>query len=46
MRAALPALAFALAFALVAPATQPKTEPALTKELIESDLKLVAVAPK
>lgn len=46
MRAALPALAFALAFALVAPATQPKAEPPLTKELIESDLKLVAVAPK
>lgn len=44
MRAALPALAFALAFALVAPATQPKAEPP-TKELIESDLKLVAVAP-
>lgn len=46
MRAALPALAFALAFALVAPATQPKAEPPLTKELIESDLKLVAIAPK
>jgi hypothetical protein len=46
MRAALPALAFAFAFALVAPATQPKVEPPLTKELIESDLKLVAVAPK
>lgn len=46
MRAALPALAFVVAFALVAPATQPKDEPPLTKELIERDLKLVALAPK
>lgn len=46
MRAALPALAFALTFALVAPATQPKAEPPLTKEHIESDLKLVVIPPK
>ncbi|MBM3983880.1 MAG: hypothetical protein FJ304_27150 [Planctomycetes bacterium] len=54
MRAALPALAVAGLFAVLAPAVQPdpKLDPkpandaALTKQVIETDLKLVAVAPK
>lgn len=48
MRAAFPALALGAVFAVLAPAAQPKVAPdaPLTKELIESDLKLVAIPPK
>lgn len=54
MRAALPALAVAGLFAVLAPAVPPDPKPVpkaaadapLTKQMIETDLRLVAVAPK